>query len=101
MKQMTFPDSSSISRMSALNFSSNCPRIPEPAMIAERSIDSTRLFCRDWRRTCPSVSVSLSGDRDVDATLTSGTSLATMRLARPSRMAVFPTPGGPMSCKPS
>lgn len=27
---------------------------------------------------------------------TSGTSLDTIRLARPSRMAVFPTPGGPM-----
>lgn len=29
---------------------------------------------------------------------TSGTSLDTIRLAKPSRMAVLPTPGGPMSC---
>jgi len=29
---------------------------------------------------------------------TSGTSLDTILLARPSRMAVLPTPGGPMSC---
>lgn len=29
--------------------------------------------------------------------LTSGTSLATILLARPSRIAVFPTPGGPIS----
>lgn len=30
---------------------------------------------------------------------TSGTSLATILLARPSKMAVFPTPGGPINYK--
>lgn len=74
MKQMTSPACSSISFTSALNFSSNWPRMPEPAMIAERSIARTRLLCKD-----------------------SGTSLATMREARPSSIAVLPTPGGPMS----
>lgn len=29
--------------------------------------------------------------------LTSGTSLETIRLANPSRIAVFPTPGGPIN----
>jgi hypothetical protein len=42
--------SSSMSRISALNFSSNWPRMPEPAMIAERSIERTRLLCSDWNR---------------------------------------------------
>jgi hypothetical protein len=35
-------------------------------------------------------------DRKWKEERTSGTSLETMRLARPSRMAVLPTPGGPM-----
>ena len=39
--------SSSMSLRRALNFSSNCPRIPEPAMMADRSIDRTRLLWRD------------------------------------------------------
>ena len=41
------PTSSSISRSRALNFSSNCPLIPEPAIMAARSIDRTRLCWRD------------------------------------------------------
>ena len=40
--------SSSMSRSRALNFSSNWPLIPEPAIIAARSIDKTRFLWRDW-----------------------------------------------------
>ena len=29
------------------NFSSNCPWIPKPAMMADRSIDGTRMLWRD------------------------------------------------------
>jgi hypothetical protein len=88
--------SSSISRISALNFSSNWPRMPEPAMIAERSIERTRLLCRDWNRNQNEDTVpSERGMR------TSGTSFATILLASPSRIAVLPTPGGPMSCSTS
>ena len=40
------PTSSSISQTSALSFSSNRPLVLEPAMIAERSKEST---CLSWR----------------------------------------------------
>lgn len=36
---------------------------------------------------------------EIELRQTSGTSFATIRLANPSRMAVLPTPGGPMSCE--
>lgn len=64
-------------------------------MIAERSIDSTRLLCNDYEREDTSATRILM--LTVDVKLTSGTSLDTMRVASPSRMAVLPTPGGPMS----
>ena len=81
-----------MSRISALNFSSNWPRIPDPANIEERSIESTLLSWSDYNdRQC-------KGYETHDPhRLTSGTSRATIRLARPSIIAVFPTPGGPMS----
>lgn len=40
--------SASISCIRALNFSSNCPRIPDPAITDERSSANTRLSCNDW-----------------------------------------------------
>ena len=55
MKQMTLLASSSMSFTRALNFSSNCPRIPDPATTEDRSMDRTRLFCRD----CEMVSTRL------------------------------------------
>lgn len=41
----------------------------------------------------------LAGIMDESGQHTSGTSLDTILLARPSRIAVLPTPGGPMSCR--
>jgi hypothetical protein len=83
--------SSSMSRSKALNFSSNWPRMPEPAMIAARSIESTRFSWRDWKRVYSDAYELFRFER------TSGTSLETIRLANPSSIAVFPTPGGPIS----
>src|ERR1700682_5448623 len=73
MKQMISPSLSVISRRTALRRSSNSPRYLEPATMAPMSMASRRL--------------PLSP---------SGTSPATMRWARPSTMAVLPTPGSPM-----
>jgi hypothetical protein len=50
MKQMTPPASASISLRSALNFSSNCPRMPVPANRAARSRDNTLFDCNDYGR---------------------------------------------------
>jgi len=90
--------SSSMSRINALNFSSNWPRIPEPAIIAERSMDRTRLLWRDYS-TSSGQGSSKWQDKSggMPDPLTSGTWFDTILLAKPSRMAVFPTPGGPMS----
>ncbi len=74
MKVTTSPSLSVISCSTALSRSSNSPRNLAPATIAERSSDMSRLPLR-----------------------LSGTSPATMRWARPSTMAVLPTPGSPMS----
>ena len=74
MNRMTRPSLSLISLRTAFRRSSNSPRNLEPAMSAPRSSEITRL----------SLSVS-------------GTSPRTMRWARPSAMAVLPTPGSPMS----
>jgi hypothetical protein len=41
--------------------------------------------------------IKVRGKRSIENEHTSGTSFATILLARPSRIAVFPTPGGPMS----
>ena len=74
MKQMTSPPASVISRSTAFSRSSNSPRYFVPAMRAPRSSATRRLPFRP-----------------------SGTSPATIRWARPSTMAVLPTPGSPMS----
>jgi hypothetical protein len=74
MKVMTSPSASVISLSTAFNRSSNSPRYFEPATMDPRSREMTRLSFR-----------------------LSGTSLATMRRARPSTMAVLPTPGSPIS----
>lgn len=60
-------------------------------MIADKSIERTRLFCKDYGGALTPQYFSLERE------FTSGTSFATIRLARPSRIAVLPTPGGPMS----
>ncbi len=73
-KVMISPSESAISFNTALRRSSNSPRYLEPATMEPMSSDTTRLFLSD-----------------------SGTSPATMRLARPSTMAVLPTPGSPIS----
>ena len=73
MNRMTRPSASLISLRTALRRSSNSPRNLAPAMSAPRSSATTRL----------SLSVS-------------GTSPRTIRWARPSAMAVLPTPGSPM-----
>jgi hypothetical protein len=62
-------------------------------MIAARSIERTRLLCRDWKRNQNGDSISC--ERGMH---TSGTSFATILLASPSKIAVLPTPGGPISC---
>ena len=74
MKRMIFPCASSISLRTALRRSSNSPRYFAPANIDPRSSETTRLFFS-----------------------ASGTSPEMMRWARPSTMAVLPTPGSPMS----
>src|SRR5579884_3241603 len=74
MKRMIWPSDSTISRRTALSRSSNSPRYLVPATRAARSSCTSRLVFS-----------------------TSGTSPATMRWASPSTMAVFPTPGSPMS----
>ncbi len=43
--------------------------------------------------------VSVAEEEGASVKHTSGTSFATIRLARPSRIAVLPTPGGPISFK--
>ena len=74
MKRMMRPSSSATSFNTDLSRSSNSPRNLAPASRPAMSSTSTRLF----------FSVS-------------GTSPATMRCARPSTMAVLPTPGSPIS----
>ena len=74
MNKMIFPSLAVISFRKALSRSSNSPRYFAPAIIAPRSIATSRLFFKD-----------------------SGTSPLTMRRARPSAIAVLPTPGSPMS----
>ncbi len=74
MKTMMRPSSCAISLRTVLSLSSNSPRYLAPASRAAMSSERTRL----------SLSVS-------------GTSPFTMRCARPSTMAVLPTPGSPMS----
>ncbi|MNQ20986.1 hypothetical protein D3C85_340860 [compost metagenome] len=74
MKTMLLPSSWPSSFSTAFRRSSNSPRNLAPAKSAARSKDSTRLPRR-----------------------VSGTSSLTMRCARPSTMAVLPTPGSPIS----
>ena len=75
MKVMTSPSASVISLSTALSRSSNSPRYFAPATIdAEVERDERACSCRP-----------------------SGTSPSTMRRARPSTIAVLPTPGSPMS----
>ncbi len=73
MNRMIWPSESLISFRTALRRSSNSPRYLAPAISAPRSREMTFL----------SLSVS-------------GTSPRTMRWARPSAMAVLPTPGSPI-----
>src|SRR5216117_3355528 len=74
MKVTISPSLSAISFRTALSRSSNSPRYFAPASIAPRSSAINRLPLRD-----------------------SGTSPATMRWARPSTIAVLPTPGSPIN----
>jgi hypothetical protein len=74
MNRMVWPSSLANSLSTFLSRSSNSPRYLAPASRLAMSSDSTRLF----------LSVS-------------GTSPAMMRWARPSTMAVLPTPGSPIS----
>ena len=74
MKVTIWPALSVISLSTALSRSSNSPRYFAPATIEPRSRDTTRLPRSD-----------------------SGTSPATIRWARPSTIAVLPTPGSPIS----
>src|SRR5919109_131407 len=74
MKRTISPSAFLISESTALIRSSNSPRYFEPASRAPMSSAHTRLPFRP-----------------------SGTSPATMRCARPSAIAVFPTPGSPIS----
>src|SRR3954468_722569 len=74
MKVMISPSASVISDRTALSRSSNSPRYLAPATIEARSSAMSRLPLR-----------------------LSGTSPATIRWARPSTIAVLPTPGSPMS----
>ena len=73
MKRMTAPAASPISFRTAFSLSSNSPLNFVPARSAPRSRESTRLFFR-----------------------VSGISPLMILWARPSTMAVFPTPGSPM-----
>ena len=74
MKVMTSPWASVISFSTAFRRSSNSPRYLAPATIEPMSRPMTRLPFSP-----------------------SGTSPSTIRWARPSTMAVFPTPGSPIS----
>ena len=74
MKRMTGPRASEISLRTALSRSSNSPRYFEPAIRPPMSSAITRRSRSE-----------------------SGTSPATMRWARPSTIAVLPTPGSPIS----
>ena len=74
MNRTISPCADSISFSTAFSRSSNSPRYFAPATMAPRSSDSRRLFFS-----------------------ASGTSPLTMRSARPSTMAVLPTPGSPIS----
>ena len=74
MKRMISPSASVISLRTAFRRSSNSPRYFEPAISAPMSSAMTRRSRSD-----------------------SGTSPETMRWARPSTMAVLPTPGSPIS----
>ena len=73
MKRMIVPPASAISLRTALSRSSNSPRYFEPAIRPPMSSATTRRSRSD-----------------------SGTSPLTMRWARPSTIAVLPTPGSPM-----
>src|SRR3954454_13712124 len=74
MKVMTWPSESVISLSTAFSRSSNSPRYLAPATRAARSSEISCLSRNE-----------------------SATSPATMRWARPSTTAVFPTPGSPIS----
>src|SRR4029079_3853079 len=74
MNRMIWPCEDWISESTAFSRSSNSPRYLAPAISAPRSSDSTFLSFR-----------------------LSGTSPLTMRCARPSTIAVLPTPGSPIS----
>ncbi len=74
MKVITSPSASVISFRTAWRRSSNSPRYFAPASIDPRSSATTRFPFKP-----------------------SGTSPSTIRLARPSTMAVLPTPGSPIS----
>ena len=74
MKRMIWPSLEVTSFKKALRRSSNSPRNFAPAIMAPISMAMTFLFLSD-----------------------SGTSPLTMRRAKPSTMAVLPTPGSPMS----
>jgi hypothetical protein len=74
MKTMVWPSSAATSLSTDFSRSSNSPRYFAPASSKAMSSTSTRLLFSD-----------------------SGTSPATMRCARPSTMAVLPTPGSPIS----
>ncbi len=74
MKTIVCPASAAMSFSTDLRRSSNSPRYLAPARSAAMSSDSTRLLFSD-----------------------SGTSPSTMRCARPSTIAVLPTPGSPIS----
>ena len=74
MKRITVPSASWTSFRTAFRRSSNSPRYFAPAMIAPMSSDTTRRSRSD-----------------------SGTSPETIRCARPSAIAVLPTPGSPIS----
>ncbi len=74
MKRMTWPAASWISLRTAFRRSSNSPRYFEPASSAPMSSATTRRSRSE-----------------------SGTSPSTMRWARPSTIAVLPTPGSPIS----
>ena len=73
MKRMMRPFAALISFSTAFRRSSNCPRYCAPAMSAVMSSENT-----------------------VRSFSPSGTSPRTIRCARPSTMAVLPTPGSPM-----
>mmetsp|Transcript_104124 Transcript_104124/g.325815 ORF Transcript_104124/g.325815 Transcript_104124/m.325815 type:complete len:215 (+) Transcript_104124:785-1429(+) len=73
MKEMTFPSASLISCSTDFSRSSNSPRYLAPAIMPPMSSEITSLSCRAV-----------------------GTSPSMIRRARPSTMAVLPTPGSPM-----